>query len=61
VIELLIDTLVTARMGGKTHLIIEDFAKQFSISKGIPKQYSPFTAPDFREAFDPQRLLDLTR
>jgi hypothetical protein len=48
-------------MGGKTHLIIEDFAKQFAISKGIPKQYSTFTAPGFREAFDPQRLLDLTR
>jgi hypothetical protein len=61
VIELLIDTLVVAKIKGKTHVSVDDFAKQFAVSKGIPKQYSPFTAPDFREAFDPQRLFDLTR
>jgi hypothetical protein len=59
IIELLIDTLVAAKLRGKTHLDIQDFAKQFALSKGTPKQYSPFTAPDFREAFDPERLLIL--
>lgn len=52
VIELLIDTLVEAKLKGKTQLQVRDFAKQFALKKGIPKQYSPFTAPDFLEAFD---------
>lgn len=60
VIELLIDTLVEAKLKGKTQLQVRDFAKQFALKKGIPKQYSPFTAPDFLEAFDPQRLLNLS-
>jgi hypothetical protein len=59
VIELLIETLVEAKLLGKTQVDVHDFAKQFALKKGIPKNYSPFTAPDFLEAFDPQRLLAL--
>lgn len=59
VIELLIDTLVEAKLVGKPQLDVHDFAKQFAAKKGIPKQYSPFTAPDFMEAFDPKRLFAL--
>lgn len=59
VIELLIQTLVEAKLMGKSQLDVHDFAKQFAAKKGIPKQYSPFTAPDFMEAFDPQRLFAL--
>lgn len=61
VIELLIATLVEAKLLGKSKLDVQDFVKQFSLKKGIPKEYSPFTAPDFREAFDPQRLLALNQ
>ena len=59
VIELLIQTLVESKLMGKSQLDVHDFAKQFALKKGIPKQYSPFTAPNFLEAFDPQRLLAL--
>lgn len=59
VIELLIETLVEAKLKRKTELKIQDFARQFALKKGIPKQYSPFTAPDYLEAFDPQRLFAL--
>tara|TARA_R100000935_G_C2841765_1_gene171544 strand:- start:262 stop:1203 length:942 start_codon:yes stop_codon:yes gene_type:complete len=59
VIELLIETLVEAKLAGKTELKIQDFAKQFALKKGIPKQFSPFTSPNYLEAFDPQRLLAL--
>jgi hypothetical protein len=59
VIELLIETLVEAKLAGKTELEIQDFAKQFALKKGIPKQFSPFTSPDYLEAIDSQRLLEL--
>jgi len=59
VIELLIETLVEAKLAGKSQLDVHDFASQFALKKGIPKQYSPFTAPDFLQAFDSQRLLAL--
>lgn len=61
VIELLISTLVEAQLKGKTELQIKDFAEQFALTKGIPKEYSPFTAPDSREGFDTQRLLALSK
>ncbi|WP_230800338.1 hypothetical protein [Seohaeicola saemankumensis] len=48
-----------AKLVGKSQLNVHDFAKQFAAKKGIPKQYSPFSAPDFTEAFDPQRLFAL--
>jgi hypothetical protein len=59
VIELLIQTLAEAKVAGKSQLDVQDFAAQFALKKGLPKQYSPFTAPDFLQAFDPQRLLAL--
>lgn len=61
VIELLIETLITSKLKGRTQLTVKDFAKQFSSRTGLPGKYSPFTAPDFREAFDPKRLLELSR
>ncbi len=60
VIELLIETLIEAKLKGKTKLEVKDFAKQFALKTGTSKSYSPFTAPDFLEAFDPERLLDLS-
>jgi len=57
VIELLINTLIEAKLKGRTQLQIDDFVQQFALTKGLPKQFSPFTAPDFREAFDIKKLL----
>lgn len=61
VIELLIETLIEVKLAGKTQLRVDDFATQFALRTGLPKEYSPFTMPDFREAFDVQRLLALDR
>jgi AAA domain len=59
VIELLIETLIDAKLKGKTQLRVQDFAVQYASRTGISKDYSPFTAPDFMEAFDPKKLFDL--
>ena len=59
VIELLIDTLTTAKLEGKSELELEDFAEQFALRTGTTKQYSPYTAPDYVEAFDTARMLKL--
>ncbi len=59
VIELLIDTLTKAKLEGKSELKLEDFAEQFALRTGTTKQYSPFTEPDYVEAFDAQRMLKL--
>ena len=60
VIELLIDTLTTAKLEGKSELELEDFAEQFALRTGTTKQYSPFTEPDYVEAFDTARMLKLS-
>lgn len=61
VIELLIETLTEAKLKGKSQLVVQDFAEQFAFRTGISKDYSPFTAPDYAEAFDPERLLELSK
>lgn len=60
VIELLIDTLIEAKLTKKNELEVQDFAKQFALKTGILKRSSPFTAPDFLETFDPERLFELS-
>ncbi|WP_223429077.1 TniB family NTP-binding protein [Tateyamaria pelophila] len=59
VIELLIETLIEAKLKKKKQLRAKDFAKEFALKTGTREKYSPFTAPDFREAFDSQKLLEL--
>lgn len=59
-IELLIETLIEAKLKGRTQLKVRDFVEQFSSRTGLTKKYSPFTAPDFMEAFDSKRLLELS-
>lgn len=60
VIELLIETLIEAKLKGRTQLKVRDFVEQFSSRTGLTKKYSPFTASDFMEAFDSKRLLELS-
>lgn len=59
VIELLIETLIEAKLKKKKRLRAKDFAKQFALKTGTRENYSPFTAEDFREAFDNQKLFEL--
>ncbi len=60
VIELLIDTLIAAKLKGKSCLTNDDFAEQFTLRSGIPASYSPFVVADFEKAFDPRVLFDLS-
>ena len=60
VIELLIDALTSAKLQGKAELELEDFAEQFALRTGTNGQYSPFSEPDYVEAFDTKRMLTLS-
>ncbi|WP_108836160.1 hypothetical protein [Tateyamaria sp. Alg231-49] len=60
VIELFIDTLTKAKLEGKGELELEDFAEQFALRTGTTKEYSPFSEPDYVEAFDTARMLKLS-
>ena len=59
VIELAIETFVRCRMTGKTKVGVKDFAEVFAKKTGTPAKYSPFTAPDFQEVFDPAKMVEL--
>ena len=59
VIELAIETFVRCRMSGRVKVGVKDFAEVFAQKTGTPSKYSPFTAPDFREVFDPVKMLEL--
>lgn len=54
-----IDIFFQCRMNGKGQVNVKDFAEVFAKKTGIPAQYSLFTEPDFREAFDFTKLLTL--
>lgn len=57
VIELEIAALVRCQMAGRKKLKVDDFVTVFALKTGIPEAFSPFTVPDFRDAFDPATLL----
>lgn len=59
VIELLIKTLVEVKLSGKSELDANDFAVQFAAKTGTLMRSSPFTAPDFLQAFDSQKLFEM--
>ncbi|WP_170756501.1 AAA family ATPase [Ruegeria lacuscaerulensis] len=59
VIELLIDTLIEAKLRGKASLSKRDFVEQFALRTGTSPKYSPFTVSDFEKAFNPQKLLEI--
>ncbi len=60
VIEIVIAALVRCRVQKRTQIEVKDFVEEFALRTGVPKKFSPFTAPDFREVFDAAKLLDLT-
>ena len=59
VIELVIETFTRCRLCKKTKVSVKDFVEVFAQKTGTPAKYSPFTAPDFREAFDPAKMLEI--
>lgn len=58
IIELVIEVLTFAQMRNTKVVTVADFAFQFSRRSRIPADYSPFTHPNYREAFDSLKLLE---
>lgn len=61
VIEIVIETLVQCKLKGKSEASVEDFATVFALKTGISRKYTPFRVPEFRDAFDSSKLLELVR
>ena len=59
VIELIIETFVQYQVSQATRVSISHFVEAFAKATGQPPGYSPFTIDDYRESFDPDKLLDL--
>lgn len=59
VIELVIEAFTICKLSGAVDISVEHFAEAFSKTRGIPRGFSPFTVSDYRESFDPDKLLEL--
>lgn len=59
VIELIIEAFTICRLADQSRVTLEHFAEAFSKTYGTPRGFSPFTISDYRESFDPDRLLEI--
>lgn len=59
VIELLIEALTRCQLAGRGAISTDDFVEAFAALYGLPTGLSPFTVDDYRETFDPDKLLEL--
>lgn len=58
VIELIIEVLATGMKRPSKTVTIDDFVYQYSRKSQVPREYSPFTHPDYRNAYNPIQLLE---
>ncbi|ULB09626.1 ATP-binding protein [Cereibacter azotoformans] len=61
VIELVIDACVICKCSGATDLTIDHFVQAFAEASRMPRDFSPFTAPDYQDCFDQDKLLEILR
>lgn len=59
VIEMVIEALSACAKARKPAADVRDFEDAFKRIYGLTSGYTPFTAPDFLNAFDPENLLKL--
>jgi len=59
VIELLIEAFTIATLESTSVCSIDHFVAAFATRFRLPGGFSPFTAPDYEECFDPSKMLDL--
>jgi hypothetical protein len=59
VIELLIEAFSLAVLSGDKVCKINHFSEAFSKISGAPLGYSPFTMPNYRENFDPDKMFEM--
>ena len=56
VIELITAAFTKCKMSGSTTLDVKHFVEVFAKKRGLPMDFSPFTAPDYQNLFDPATL-----
>jgi hypothetical protein len=59
VIELVIEAFTRAKLAGSTTITINHFVDAFANLRGLDPSCSPFTAPDYEEMFNPERLFEM--
>ncbi|TNB48483.1 hypothetical protein FF124_09175 [Martelella lutilitoris] len=59
VIELIIAAFIRCKRAGEARISLDHFVDAFAEMHGTPRDFSPFTAPDYQELFEPDRLLEL--
>lgn len=59
VIELIIEALTLCKSAGEKYISLDHFVDAYAETHGMSREFSPFTASDYREQFDPDRLLEL--
>lgn len=59
VIELLIEAFCLAAFSSDKTCTIDHFSESFSKISGFPKGYSPFTLKNYRDNFDPAKILEM--
>lgn len=56
VIELITAAFTKCKMSGSTTLDVKHFVEVFAKKRGLPMDFSPFTAPDYKSLFDQATL-----
>jgi hypothetical protein len=59
VIEMMIEAFTICVLTGDANVSINHFVEAFSRIYGLTPGFSPFLMPDYRESFDPDRLMDM--
>jgi hypothetical protein len=57
VIEMVIEAFTLCQIEGKNTCSIEDFARAYAKTYSTPIGHSPFTLPNYRDGFDPRKLM----
>ena len=58
VIEILVEALTLCKLDNKTVISLSYFEKAFAQKSRFVRGYSPFTAEDYRQAFDEAKMLE---
>lgn len=58
VIELIIEVLASGMKRTSKTISIDDFVYQYSRKSRVPLEFSPFTHPNYRKAYNPIKLLE---
>jgi hypothetical protein len=59
IIEMVIEALTLCQIEGSTVCSIDHFSRAYAKTYSTPIGYSPFTVPNYRDAFDPKKLMDV--